>query len=269
MKKNKRTYLIETLCWVLGFAFLIGVWYLCSYLMYRVGNRLLPYPHEVLVTLAKVLFDPNYAATTYSAIGWTLARLLIGFTISFLLGMILGTIGGLFKNFKRFMSPFVSFAKTMPTAAFVIILLGVFLQFRGLSPYIPCFLVFMVAFPLIYEAFASGIENEAPDVKDALKLDGGDKSLSAITQVLWPDSESYINLSIAQSLGLSMKVSVMSEILTNSSTSQGGIGWLIADSNLYASMKEIMAYSLIAVFMVAIIDIPLSVLKKEMKKKLQ
>jgi NitT/TauT family transport system permease protein len=267
MSKSKRTQLFQILAWSLGFVFLIFLWWLVSYLMHQQDNRLLPYPSEVFLTLNQVLWAEE-AVTTWQAIGWTLARLLIGFSLSFLLGGLFGTLAGHYQAFKSFMKPFVVFAKSMPTAAFVLILIGIFYQFRGLPPYIPCFLVFLVAFPVIYEAFCSGVENESQDTKDALELDVGRRSLAATVNVIWPDSESYILLAIAQSLGLSMKVSVMSEILTNSSSSQGGIGGLIQTSQSYASMKEIIAYSLIAVLMVLIIDIPLYVIKKNLKKHL-
>jgi ABC-type nitrate/sulfonate/bicarbonate transport system permease component len=267
MSKSKRTLLIQISAWTLGFVFLIFVWWLVSYLMHLDDNRLLPYPSEAFLTLNQLLWAEE-AGTTWQAIGWTLARLVIGFLVSFLLGGLLGTLAGNHPAFKSFFKPFIVFAKSMPTAAFVIILIGIFYKFRGLPPYIPCFLVFLVAFPVIYEAFCSGVENESQDTKDALDLDVGRKSVVATVRVIWPDSESYILLAVAQSLGLSMKVSVMSEILTNSSSSQGGIGGLIQESQMYASMKEIIAYSIIAVLMVLIIDIPLYLVKKNVKKHL-
>jgi NitT/TauT family transport system permease protein len=269
MSKQQKSQLIKIILGVLGFFFLIGLWALISFLLYQKGNRLLPYPHEVLAKLNAILFEKDYAQTTWVAMGWSLLRLLIGFIVSFLFGGILGTLGGLFAKFAAFMAPYVSFSKTMPTAAFVLILVGIFYSYRGLAPYIPCFLVFMVAFPVIYEAFKNGIASESQDTKDALDLDCGRHSWAAIHDVLWPDSQNYIALSIVQSLGLSMKVSVMSEILTNSSTSKGGLGGLIQNASLNASMADVLAYSLLAVIVILLIDIPLFILKKQLKVGLE
>jgi len=268
MSKQKRALILPILFEVLGFAFLFFVWWLSSFLLYQRGNELLPYPQEVFKTLGELLFQGGKAENTWQAVGWTLLRLAMGFGISFILGAIIGTLAGLFKIVKSFSHPFIVFSKSMPTAAFVLILVGVFFEFRGLSPYTPCFLVFLVAFPVIYESFVSGVEGENPDEKDALSLDGGWRSFPAIVQVLWPDSLDYILLGIAQSLGLSMKVSVMSEILVNSSTSQGGIGGLIQNAKLYLGMDEVLAYSIIAVCLVLVIDIPLFLFKKKLQKKL-
>jgi NitT/TauT family transport system permease protein len=265
MAKQRKTKLITILCGILGLAFLVFLWWLVSYLMHQNGNRLLPYPHEVWIKLTEVLWLPSEAGDTWVAMGWSLARILIGFSASFLLGAILGTLGGLYKAFAAFMAPYVTFSKTMPTAAFVLILVGIFYSFRGLPPYIPCFLVFLVAFPMIYEAFRSGILSESKEVQDALELDSGKRSLPAVLQVLWPDSQSYISLSLIQSLGLSMKVSIMSEILVNSSVSEGGLGALIQIAQRDLDMSAVIAYSLIAIILILCVDIPVFILKKQLK----
>jgi len=265
MSKEHKSHLIKIICGILGFFFLLFIWWLVSYLLHQNDNRLLPYPHEVFQKLGEILFAPSYAQTTWEAMGWSLLRLVIGFVISFLFGGVLGTLGGLYPKFASFMGPYISFSKTMPTAAFVLILVGIFYSYRGLAPYIPCFLVFMVAFPVIYEAFKSGIQNESKDTQDALDLDCGRRSWSAIREVLLPDAQNYIALALVQSLGLSMKVSVMSEILTNSSDSRGGLGGLIQNASLWGGMQEVLAYSLLAVLIILAIDIPLFLLKKQLK----
>jgi|LAHS01.1.fsa_nt_gb NitT/TauT family transport system permease protein len=265
MTKQRKTKLIEILCGILGLAFLIFLWWLVSYLMHQNGNRLLPYPSEVFLKLQEVLWTPSEAGDTWTAMGWSLARILIGFSISFVLGAVLGTLGGLYKGFSAFMAPYVTFSKTMPTAAFVLILVGIFYSFRSLPPYIPCFLVFLVAFPMIYEAFRSGIKAESKEVQDALDLDCGKHSFAAVLHVLWPDSQSYISLSLIQTLGLAMKVSIMSEILVNSSVSEGGLGALIQIAQRDLDMTAVVAYSLLAILLILAVDIPVFILKKQLK----
>lgn len=265
MTKQLKAQLIKLICGIAGLAFFIFLWWLVSYLMHQDGNRLLPYPSDVFETLNKVLWAIDYGKNTWYAMGWSLARILIGFSASFVLGAVLGTLGGLHPNFAAFLSPYVTFSKTMPTAAFVLILVGIFYSFRGLPPYIPCFLVFLVAFPMIYEAFKSGIVSESQDVKDALELDCGKKSFPAVREVLWPDSQSYISLSLIQSLGLAMKVSVMSEILVSSSNAEGGLGGLIQVAQRELAMSEVIAYSLIAILLILCVDIAVLILKKQLK----
>jgi ABC-type nitrate/sulfonate/bicarbonate transport system permease component len=264
--KKKRTWLISSLCLLAGLVFFFLIWWIISLVLHSQGNVALPYPNEVGLGMVEMLFGSS-AKTTYEAVGWTLARLIIGFTVSFILGAILGTIAGLFNPFEKFMKPFIIICRSVPTAAIVIILVVLLIGIKGWPTYIPSFLVFLVAFPLIYQAFEDGIRSEPADEKDALKLDGGDRSVKAIVHVLWPDSQNYILLAIAQSLGLSMKVSVMSEILCDSSNSATGIGILISDARTTLGMKEIIGYSFIAVILIAIIDIPLQIMKRKLKDK--
>jgi ABC-type nitrate/sulfonate/bicarbonate transport system permease component len=266
--KKKRTWFWGSLAALAGVVFLILLWWLISAILQKQGNELLPYPYDTFLVLLSSLFGQG-AGDTYIALGWTIARLLIGFSIAFIVGAILGSLGGLWKLAGKFMAPGVALCRTVPTAAVVILLVGIFYQYNLLSPYIPSFLVFLVAFPLVYEAFRQGINEESQDTKDALALDCGAHSLKALVHVYWPDSISYILLAIVQSLGLSLKVSVMSEILVNSSGANGGLGGLIQNARQFLDMKSVIAYSLVAVILIGILDIPLFFLKRSLKKHLE
>jgi ABC-type nitrate/sulfonate/bicarbonate transport system permease component len=266
--KKKRTWHLKYVFGAAGFVFLFLLWWLVSYLMRLGGNFLLPYPFPTLERMVGDLFGGG-AYLTYPAIGWTLLRIVIGFAVSFLLGGLFGTIAGLHGHFGDFMGPFVVFSRAVPTAAVVIILVAVFTGYRGMNTFTPCFLVFLVAFPLIYEAFRKGIASESKETRDALRIECGDKSIKAVFAVLLPDAWNYIALGLAQSLGLSVKVSIMSEILVNSSEVQGGLGGLIQNARLINfDMTAVVAYSLIAVLLSLLMDIPLSILKRSVKKKI-
>jgi NitT/TauT family transport system permease protein len=266
MDKKRRVTLIKALCLVGGLVFLLLIWWLVSAILRSHNNNLLPSPWEAIGRWAVVLFSPEYASVSWLGIGWTLARLLIGFGISFVLAAILGTLAGLFWPFEAFMKPSVVLTRALPTAA-VVLLLGTmfFLRDQALLPYLPSVLVFMVAFPLIYEAFGRGIRSVDSEQRDALDLDGGHRSLLAIVSVLWPDSQDFVILAVVQSLGLSMKVSVMSEIVSPQSGNLG-IGLLIKNAYLESDLLNVIAYSLVAVFLIGLIDLGTFFVKKALKK---
>ncbi len=255
MNKKKAWY-ANGLYGLAGFLALIFVWWLAAYLLNRQGNRLLPYPTAVGGALGDILFGSK-ASATYSGVGWTLARFLLGFVASFLLGGLLGTGAGLHPAIRSFLAPWVGLSRSVPTAAVVLILVGILASYTGWPVYIPVFLVFLIAFPIVYEAFRSGIEAEPSEEVDALKLDGAAKTWSGVSRVYWPDSLPFVLLSLLQSLGLSLKVSVMSEILINVSSANGGIGGLIQGAWLYLEMPYMVAYSLLAIILIALVDIPL------------
>lgn len=262
--KDKRTQKLAILSTLLGFFFLIGILYLTSFILKSNKNDVLPYPHEILARVIDLLFIKG-AKKTWIGVGYTLLRILIGFGVSFILGALLGTIGSLFKLFGNFLSISVAIKRTIPTAAVTIVLLGIFMgpKTRDYLDYIPCILTFIVAFPLIYESFRNGLDNEETDVIDALRLEAKRTNLRVLFQVRYRDALSFILLGITQSLGLSFKVSIMSEVLTANSISKPGIGSLIVSENQYGTIENVIAYAVISLLLMAVIDIPLLIVKKK------
>ena len=257
--KDKRTQKLALLSTLLGFFFLIGILYLTSFILKSNKNDVLPYPHEILARVIDLLFIKG-AKKTWIGVGYTLLRILIGFGVSFILGALLGTIGSLFKLFGNFLSISVAIKRTIPTAAVTIVLLGIFMgpKTRDYLDYIPC-----IAFPLIYESFRNGLDNEETDVMDALRLEAKRTNLRVLFQVRYRDALPFILLGITQSLGLSFKVSIMSEVLTANSISKPGIGSLIVSENQYGTIENVIAYAVISLLLMAVIDIPLLIVKKK------
>ncbi len=259
---------IGVLVTVGGFGILLSIWAIVSLILKSNGNNVLPYPHETFGRAFSFLFGSE-AQRTWTNMGWTLARLLIGYGLSFALAAIFGTLSGLFPMFKKFMSSWIGLAKVIPTAAVVIILIGVFFgpQNKGWQTYIPSMLTMVIALPVIYEGFAKGIVEEDGDVQDALEIDAGRRNLRSVFFVHWPMIAPYIALSLATSLGMSMKVTVMSEVLTASSSGVLGIGGMIMIANQTGTIEDVMAYSWIAVLMMLVMDIPWFILKFRSKKE--
>ncbi len=257
MKNKKRSQTILTLCVVGGAVFLIGVWYIVSAALKGSGNNVLPYPHETLVRMFQMLFMAE-AKTTWTAVGWTIARLLIGFTISFILAFIFGSLAGLYEPVKRFFMPLIAFTRTLPTAAVVIILLAMLFTPRDRTSidYIPSILTVIVAFPLMYEAFITGMRNLDKSVEDSLRVESPKRSLRAFFTVRLPAAAPYVGLSLIQSIGLSLKVCIMSEVITSTSAGNPGIGKLIAIARTETgAVEDIIAYSMIALLIIALVDI--------------
>ena len=260
MKKERTPVSIIVLMTSLGFAFLIGIWYLASYFLIRDGNYFLPYPHDTAYRMGALLFASG-AKDTWIAIGWTLLRILIGFSASFVAGAILGTISGLFPLGKHFLNIPVGVLRTAPTAAVVIVVAGVMLAKPQHIDFLPCILCFLVAFPLIYEAFISSIVNEDDYIKMSLELDGGWRKPRNVLAVLIPDGLPYIKLALAQTIGLSFKVTIMSEVLTANSVSHPGLGSQIVLARSFGEVEEIIAYAAISLLLMVLIDIPFAIMK--------
>ena len=267
-KKNKRKEALSVAFTIIGIFFLFLVWFLLSFFLRQGGNFAIPYPHQTIALACSYLFGKD-APATWTAIFWTMLRIFIGFLISFALGCLLGILSGLFDSFSSFMKPFVTVLRAVPTVAVVLTLIAVLMGAKAHAwlSWIPVALTFVVSFPLYYEAFRTGIRSEEDDVKDSLRLEGAERKPLSVVEIYLPDSKDYIFLSLAQSVGLSFKVSVMAEVLTSSSAGKMGIGTLIALSRqIDGGLESIPAYCLIVLILMGFIDFPFWIIKVVKKK---
>lgn len=144
----------------------------------------------------------------------------------------------------------------------------IFIIIALLKPkYAPIIVVFLITFPLIYESVVSGFKNIDPNLVNALKIDGS-KTIKSVFEFYLPLSSNYIALGIASSIGLGMKVSIMSEILAGSDSAEG-LGKMIRDASTTVDMVSILAYSLIAIFIIGIIDIAIYFAKNKLNKEVK
>lgn len=231
----------------LGVLLLIAAWWTASAILESQKNYVLPSPYAVLCSLVAALFGAE-AGMTYAAIGYTLARSLGGFACAFLVGGLLGSLGHEWPFLDAVVAPWNKLAKVFPTAAVSLILIVIFSRDATMMNMIPAVLSFLVAEPILYEGFRSGLRNgPSKDEREALALDAGERSFQGLIQVELPAGAGYILTAVASSLGLSIKVTIMSEVLANFSNVNKGIGSLIVLSQQYAVMPDLIAYSLLAI----------------------
>ena len=136
MKKLILKNLIQT---GVAVAFLLVVWWIAYH---SVGNDLLIPPlsdslKEMGELLGKTVF--------WRALGGTLLRALLAFSLSFLLAVLFAVVAYLVPWFERFFAPIVSVLRSMPILAVLLILLS-FLD-AGKAPIA---VAFLSLFPMLY-----------------------------------------------------------------------------------------------------------------------
>lgn len=268
--KKKGNPIGKALAFLLGLFFIILLWWLLSIALNANNLHYLPSPSAILSQVNALLFSSE-AANTYLALGYSLLKLAIGFVISFLLAAILGTLAAIFPFFEAFERSHIILFRSVPTAGIAMILGTAFwLEIPSLQPFIPSILSFLIAFPIFYQAFLDGIEAISKEQKDALRLDGAERKIFTIFNVYWPDSREFVLMSLKQAFGLSLKVTIMSEIVTNSGTNEAmGLGTLIGKSiQEKADLNLAIAYSAIAVLFVLFIDLANLAISKAVPKKI-
>ena len=240
-----------TLIYTLGLIFVFCLWFLFSYGIGS-GNFYLPTPNKTFEALGDLLKQK----ALYKSIGWTLLRTIIGFGLAFVIAIILGTLAGHFKKTYLFLKPLMLVMKSIPTAALVFL----FLVMAG-SRFAPIYIVFLISFPILYEAIAGGMQNVSNEIKDASKIDGAGLFRTVI-KVELPLSLPYIVIGLTSSFALSLKTEIMAEIITGNTDE--GLGCMIQAYRLYnpTNLAPIFAIALVALVIILIIDLVGVIIKK-------
>ena len=226
-------------------------WWGAFAILQAMGNLILDSPFVIIGRVFGYLGE----SWTWRAIGYTLLRLLISFSASFLIGGILGLLGGLNMNLHSFLRPFVAFSRAFPTAALIVLFVSLFHPIGG-----SFWVVFLVIFPIGYETVHSGIANIDQDTVDQLKLECSQYDPRAVVGVLIPSAWPYILLGLVSAFGLGVKVSIMAELLTGVGTF-AGLGTMIYAAQINADYDGVFAIGLIAMLIIGSIDLILLVIK--------
>ena len=139
--------------------------------------------------------------------------------------------------------------KSIPTAALVFL----FLVLSG-SRFAPIYIVFLLSFPILYEAIAGGMNSISSEIEDSLRLDASN-FITTITKVKLPLAIPYVIVGLTSSFALSLKTEIMAEIITGDTNY--GLGSLIsAYRNIDPTdLSPIFAIAFIALIFILIIDL--------------
>lgn len=254
MKKKKQNRISNGIFVTIGIVILLLIWEISSLSF----NKKYVFP-DILTTLNKV-FEILGSGEIYIAILTSLGISLLTILIAFILAIVLGTLSGFFEAVEKILSPAIAIMKVVPTAVVTILLL-VFVK-STISTFI---VIFLIVFPILYESVLNGIKNIDRYIIMSLKLEGLFK-VNSIFRVLIPSILPYIFLGLAQSIGLSLKVEIMSEIVIGSQSIKG-LGYLVYLAYaINADYIELFAIVFITLVTFGIVDFTINKIKKVIKK---
>ena len=251
MKKLKKILISNTSLYVYGIFFVFILWWIISAAIGN-GGFTFPNPIDTFKTFGQLLAG----SYIWKSIGMSLLRTLIGFAIAFVAALILSFFVGTFKKLQAFLKPLFIVLKSAPTAAFVFL----FLLLLG-SDYAPIAIATLLSFPILYEAFVGGMNSLPEQVEMAMRLDSKNK-FNNFFKIRLPIAFPYVLVGLASSFALSLKTTIMAEIITGSTNY--GLGSAI---NYYRTMNPgdmtpIFAIALIAVLIIMLFDLLSFVVKK-------
>lgn len=241
----------------LGILFLILMWCIVSKIV-DFNNMIFPGPKDTFLTMIELLKKPS----TYKALGFSLIRLILGFLISAILAFILGMIVHDNKSLYEFMTPTMTFFKSVPTATLIFL----FIVLSGVEN-ASMLVVITVTLPILYEAIVGGLKRAGKEMTEPAMMDGASKTKRLFTIQL-PIAVPHIIIGVISSFSLAFKIEVMSEVIMG--YTEGGLGAMIKNSQIIdpTNLTPMFAYSFMAVIIMLLISLLTNSLKSSIVKKL-
>lgn len=208
------------------------LFWLAAYLIVA-NDYVLPSIGDTFAALGKLLVSRGF----WRAFGGTMLRTLAAFAVSLVCGTALAVLARLFAGVRAFFAPIVSFLRTVPTMAIILILL--LWTSRAVAPVIVSVLVL---FPAVYSAALAaldGVEEEFGELARAFRVG----KTRQVCKLYLPLAAPPVLKQAGGILSMGLKITVSGEVLTSTDRSLGG---LMQEAKLYVP-AELLALTLVTV----------------------
>lgn len=232
--------------WIL--LFWIVVWQLAAMAVHN--TILLVGPLDVIRSLSALIRTSAF----WAAIVHSFGRILTGFFLAFVTGVLLGSLSWRFRLLKEFIEPLVLVIKSVPVASFVILAL-IWIGSKNLSVLIS----FLVVFPILYINTIAGLESTDPKLLEMAAVFSL-RPHSRIRFIYLPALLPYLVSGCEVALGLSWKSGIAAEVIGIPAHSIGENLYL---SKIYLGTADLFAWTIVIVAVSALFEMLfLKLLKK-------
>lgn len=219
---------------LLGLVIFLILWQLGAM---QYNKLILPSPGETWSAIARLAETGKLTR----AIMTTSFHLLIAFSFTVVIGMVLGIMAGIQPWLRKAISPLISTLQGIPPIAWIVLALLWF----GSGSGTPIFTVVVATLPIIFFSTVEGIRTFPPNLSEMADLFRTPQSL-LLKELYFPHLLSYLFPSLTAGLGLAWRVAVMAELLS----SETGIGAELNLARINLDTDEVMAWIAIVVILI-------------------
>ena len=202
---------------------------------------LLATPVDVAKTLGVLVKSQEF----YSAVAYSMGRILFGLLIGAAVGTACALLAGRWHFMEVLFWPYFSAMKATPVASVVILCL-VWLSSRRLS----VFIVFLVVTPVIYTNILAGIKNLDLKMKDMARV-FGINGLRRLLYVYLPELKTYIIAAFTLATGMAFKAGIAAEVI---GTPVGSVGKMLYNAKVYLETPELFAWTLVIIVLSVVVE---------------
>lgn len=205
------------------------------------GAFILASPLETLRQIGGLAADPD----TWSVAGTTLQRAVTGFALVTAAGVFLGVAAGYSPGTLRIASPLITVLLGVPPIAWIVLAM---IWFGGTDATVRTVIV-VTALPVVFLGAAHGIATRDRSL-DRMAQAFGAGPVRRFLTVGIRQTTTTLFPAFALALGIAFKVAVMAELLANA----GGVGGALADARINLDIAQALAWVVIAVAMLLIVE---------------
>lgn len=217
---------------ILAVLFWLLIWQIISY---SLSNKmLLVSPITVIITLISLIQTRLF----YISIANTFIRIISGFLIGSITGIIFSIFSYKYIIIKELLRPLISVIKTTPVASIIILTL-VWIRVTNLS----IFIGFLMVLPPIYTNMLKGMENTDVKMLEMATVFKVSK-YKKIRYIYIPSIKPYLIAAISVALGFCWKAGVAAEIIGLPSNT---VGEALYKSKIYLNTPELFAWTLFVI----------------------
>ncbi|WP_455714831.1 ABC transporter permease [Anaerosporobacter sp.] len=174
----------------------------------------------------------------FETILYSMSRIILGFLLATILGIVLAILGNWNKRVEEFLQPLFGVMKAIPVASFIILCL-VFLSSRTLS----IFIVFLMVLPIMYTNILHGIQSVDRNLIEMAQV----FEVSLLRRIrylyipaIWP----FFYTACKVGIGFSFKSGIAAEVI---GIPDGTIGEKLYESKIYLDTPDLFAWTVVIV----------------------
>lgn len=221
-----------------------------------VGNQqIVPSITDLIKTLISIPGNSDFLLS----IAYTCLRMAAGLVSALVLAIIISYLMAKKEWIRIIMNPWIVTMRSVPVISFILLAL-IFLN----SESIPLFISFLTMFPLLTENLYQGIKHIRPGYKTMGRVFHLSQT-NYIAHIIYPQIQPYLFSGISSAAGFGWRAIIMGEVIAQCTN---GIGGKMKEAQLFINTSELIAWTIIAIFLSWLTDKgvkSLSVWKPEIK----
>ena len=201
----------------------------------------LPYPWDVAEALWHLMGESSF----WLVVGTSLLRIVIGFVLTLVLGVMLAMLTTRFSVLHAVLSPILSVVRAAPVASFIFV---AFLWIQAEE--MPAFIAFLMVVPLVWENVRQGILHTDSNLLEMAKVFRLNR-IERLRHIRLPAVRPYLQAAVSTGFGFAWKAGVAAEILC---WPKDSIGYHIAAAKNLVETADVFAWTTVVVALSVLLE---------------